>query len=241
VQSKHLHSALDHAAAARLPADSNADEQATGLDDPRAVDILTTEHWSLLSTRQLGYQEMFGRATLFTGILSATVVALPLIAQATHFGRATLPIAAFLFAVTLLIGIATFARGVVVNFEDARCVAGMNLLRKAYLEIVPELEPYFISGHDPAEAQKALGHGGAQRLANLTQSLTTTSGVIGALNSLLAGALVSALVAVGRANVVVSVAAGTAVSLVSAVLHVRHAARYRRAHAPAAPAQSKGQ
>jgi hypothetical protein len=25
-----------------------------GLDDPRAVEILTTEHWSLLSTRTLG-------------------------------------------------------------------------------------------------------------------------------------------------------------------------------------------
>jgi len=32
----------------------------TGLEDPRALDILTTEHWSLLSTRTLGYQEMFG-------------------------------------------------------------------------------------------------------------------------------------------------------------------------------------
>lgn len=31
----------------------------TGLDDPRAVQILTTEHWSLLSARTLGYQEMF--------------------------------------------------------------------------------------------------------------------------------------------------------------------------------------
>jgi hypothetical protein len=27
-------------------------------------------HWSLLSTRSLGYQEMFGRATIFIAILS---------------------------------------------------------------------------------------------------------------------------------------------------------------------------
>jgi hypothetical protein len=223
VTSKHLRSALN---------------QETGLDDPRAVDILTTEHWSLLSARQLGYEEMFGRATLFIGILSATVVALPLLAQATRFGRATLPIAAFLFAITFSIGVATFARNVVINFEDARCVAGMNLLRKAYLEIVPELEPYFISGHDPLEARRALGHGSPQRMKNLSQSLTTTSGVIGALNSLLAGALQSDLAVLGGANVVTSVVAGTAASLVSGVLHVRYAAGYRRRHTPTAPDQS---
>ena len=55
---------------------ANADHRKTGLDDPRAVDILTTEHWSLISSRTLGYQEMFGRATIFIGIVSATVVAL---------------------------------------------------------------------------------------------------------------------------------------------------------------------
>jgi hypothetical protein len=61
-----------------------------GLDDPRAVDILTTEHWSLLSHRTLGYQEMFGRTTVFVAVLSGTVVALALLAQANRFGRETL-------------------------------------------------------------------------------------------------------------------------------------------------------
>jgi hypothetical protein len=63
------------------------DRPKTGLDDPRALDILTTEHWSLLSTRTLGYQEMFGRATIFVGVLSGTIIGLALLAQATRFGR----------------------------------------------------------------------------------------------------------------------------------------------------------
>ena len=71
------------------------------LDDLRAVDILTTEHWSLLSTRTLGYQEMFGRATIFGSILSAMVIALALLAQANEFGRATLSFALLLMAVVL--------------------------------------------------------------------------------------------------------------------------------------------
>ena len=67
-----------------------------GLDDPRAVDILTTEHWSLLATRTLGYQEMFGRATIFIAIVSATVVALALLGQATDFSRQALSFAVLL-------------------------------------------------------------------------------------------------------------------------------------------------
>ena len=39
----------------KLTEPRSSDRPKTGLDDPRAVDILTTEHWSLLSTRTLGY------------------------------------------------------------------------------------------------------------------------------------------------------------------------------------------
>ncbi len=51
---------------------SAPEQRRTGLDDPRALDVLTTEHWSLLSARTLGYQEMFGRTTIFIGVLSAS-------------------------------------------------------------------------------------------------------------------------------------------------------------------------
>src|SRR6266699_2540336 len=135
---------------------TRSDRAKTGLDDPRAVDILTTEHWSLLSTRTLGYQEMFGRATIFVGVLSATLVALALLAQATHFGRGTLLLALLLISVVLFIGVVTFVRSVAINYEDARWVAGMNLLRHAYLEIVPELEPFFVTGHQPATDRLSL-------------------------------------------------------------------------------------
>jgi len=167
----------------------------TGLDDPRAVQILTTEHWSLLSARTLGYQEMFGRATLFVAVLSATIVALALLAQATRFGRETLLVGALMLAVALFIGLVTFLRSVAINSEDARWVEGMNLLRHAYLEIVPELEPYFVTGHEPGDDPGALAHGAAQRPRNLASSLTTTSSVVAALDSALAGALASALTA----------------------------------------------
>lgn len=205
------------------------DQRKTGLDDPRALDILTTEHWSLLSARTLGYQEMFGRTTIFIGVLSGTVIALALLAQATRFGRETLAFVAVLFCVSLFIGLTTFIRCVAINLEDARWVMGMALLRQAYLQIVPELERFFVASVDP----RALGYGAPQRLGQLGTSLTTTSSVVAALNSMLAGSLAGDLSALIGLPLTQSLVLGVGVSLVSAVFHVLYAARVRRRHVPA--------
>ena len=206
--------------------------QRTGLADSRSVVILTTEHLSLLSARNLGYQEMFGRATIFIGVLSGTVIALALLAQATQFGRETLAFAAVLFAVSLFIGLATFVRCVAINLDDVRWVMGMSLVRRAYLQIVPELEQFFVASHEPGVDPQTLGYGSPQRFSNLTNSLTTTSSVVAALNSVLAGSLASDVGALAGLALTPSLAIGTGVSLVSAVLHVRYAARFRLQHVP---------
>jgi hypothetical protein len=212
----------------------------TGLGDPRAVDILTTEHWSLLSSRSLGYQEIVGRATIFVAILSGTIVALALLAQATRFSRQSLWCGLLLAAVDLFIGLTTFVRCVAINFDDERWVVGMDLLRNAYLQIVPELEGYFVTSHDPLTDRRSLGHGSRQRPANLARSLTTTSGVVAALNSVLAGALAADVGALLNESNGLSATLGAVVSLVSAVAHVRYAARYRRRHSPMQPANASG-
>jgi hypothetical protein len=208
------------------------DRPKTGLDDPRAVPILTAEHWSLLSSRSLGYQEMFGRATIFVGVLSGTIVALALLAQATRFGHETLVAAALLIPVTLYIGIATFIRSVAINYEDAVWLEGMNLLRNAYLKIVPELEPFFITGHEPGATPSPLAHGGPQDTRSIASSLTTTPGVVAALNSVLAGSFAGDVTALAGASLSLVVVIGAVVSLISAVVHVRHAARFRQRHLP---------
>ncbi len=203
-----------------------------GLSDPRAVDILTTEHWSLLSTRTLGYQEMFARTTIFVAILSGTLVALALLAQATKFTRETLWVALLLIPVDLFIGIATFVRSVRINLEDARWVTGMNLLRGAYLKIVPDLEHFFITAHTTDAGVESLRHGKPQRLANIAESLTTTSSTVATLNSVLAGAIAGDISALLGRSTLFSVLVGGVVSIVSGVLHVRYAASFRRRHSP---------
>ena len=120
--------------------------------DPAAstkLQILATEHWSLLATRTLTYTESLSRVTIFLTILSGSVIALALVAQVSRFGPAFIAIAIPLLAVVVLTGISTIGRLMQLNGDDFRWVIGMNRLRHAYLELHPELEPYFITGsHD---------------------------------------------------------------------------------------------
>src|SRR5437868_6786924 len=107
------------------------------------LQVLATEHWSLLATRSLTYTESLGRVNIFLAILSGAVIALALVAQADHFGPAFIAIAIVMLSVVLFAGVATIARLMQLNGDDYRWVVGMNRLRHAYLELHPELEPSF--------------------------------------------------------------------------------------------------
>ena len=60
---------------------------------PDGATILATEHWSLLGTRSLIWNEAMSRTTVFLTVLSASIVALALLADATGFGRRTTAVA----------------------------------------------------------------------------------------------------------------------------------------------------
>jgi hypothetical protein len=110
------------------------------------LQILATEHWSLLATRALTYTESLSRVTIFLAILSGVLIALALVAQVSHFGPAFIAIAIPLLSVVAFTGISTMGRLMQLNGDDFRWVIGMNRLRRAYLDLHPELEPYFITG-----------------------------------------------------------------------------------------------
>ena len=167
------------------------------------LQILATEHWSLLATRSLTYTEMFSRVTIFLAILSGAVIALALIAQADHFGPTFITIAIPVLAIVLFAGIATIARLTALNRDDFRWVIAMNRLRHAYLELHPELEPHFTtSPHDNlGGALQTLGIddvtavGGVGSVFHLLQTLPgmlavivgAVAGAIGALAALAVG------------------------------------------------------
>jgi hypothetical protein len=91
---------------------------------PNAAAILGTEHWSLLAARSLIWNEAQSRATVFLTVLSASIIALALLADATGFGAQTTTLALVLLPVVLLLGIATYGRLVQINTEEFQLVAG---------------------------------------------------------------------------------------------------------------------
>jgi hypothetical protein len=110
------------------------------------LQIMSTEHWSLLASRGLAWNESFTRAGMFLSTLSFALVALALIGQATGFGEEFRVFALIVLPVVLFLGIATSLRMDSANHHDAMCVVGMNRIRAGDLEIAPDLERFFVMG-----------------------------------------------------------------------------------------------
>jgi hypothetical protein len=88
--------------------------QGAAADGPTPVQlrlqILTTEHWSLLASRNLAWNESFTRAGMFLSTLSASIVALGLIAGVSRFGDAFMVFALVILPIDLFIGLGTWLR-----------------------------------------------------------------------------------------------------------------------------------
>ena len=118
----------------------------TSIHDPRTIQILSTEHWSLLASRSLAWNESFSRGGMFLSVLSGAVVALALVAQATQFGEGFRIFGLVILPVVLFIGIGTQLRLDSSGHHDVMCIIGMNRIRHAYLELAPDLERFFVMG-----------------------------------------------------------------------------------------------
>lgn len=115
------------------------------------------------------------------------------VAQATSFGPNFRFFALLVLPVVLLVGLATILRLDAANGEDFWLLMGMNRLRHGYLELAPELEPYFVTEyHDDARSVIASYGMGAQM--SLTRVLAGTPNLVAAINILVFG-IFAALVA----------------------------------------------
>jgi hypothetical protein len=130
---------------------------------------------------------------MYLSVLSAAMVALGLIAGVSGFEDEFFAFAFVLLPVVLFVGIGTWLRMGASNYHDAIAVAGMNRIRAAYLEIAPELEPYFVMGiHDDPRGigiTMALPPGTATPIF----IISATPFLIMVLNSVVAGAIMALL------------------------------------------------
>ena len=158
------------------------------------LQILATEHWSLLATRALTYNEALSRVTIFLAILSGVLIALALVAQADHFGAIFISIAIPLLALVMFAGLITISRLTVLNGDDYRWVIGMNRLRHAYVDFHPELEQYFIASayDDLPGALQTLGIEdvrAGRRLGSILHVPQTLPGMLTVIVAAVAGAI----------------------------------------------------
>ena len=177
------------------PTSAPAPEPVVSLADPRAVQIMSTEHWSLLTSRSLAYNEAFTRGGMFLTFLSTSFVALALIAQAMSFDDEFLTVAAVVLAFDLVIGVTTYGRINGANVDDLRAVYGMARIRHGYTEIAPVVAPYFTSAthDDMASVVSAYGSPSNSGIGLLLYGLTTSGGMIALITSMVGGVLAAVL------------------------------------------------
>jgi len=107
--------------------------------------LLATEHWSLLASRSTTQNEVLVRIAIYLTLVSASVVSLALIGQATDFDGRFDAFTIVLFSILLLVGTLTLFRVLNGGEEDLAYVIGMNRIRAGYAELDSSIERYFVT------------------------------------------------------------------------------------------------
>ena len=207
--------------------------------DQLRLQMMSTEHWSLLASRNLAWTEVFARASMFLSALSFSVVALALAGQASGFGEEFRIFALIVLPVVLFLGITTTLRMDNANHHDAMCVIGMNRIRAGYLELAPDLERFFVMGitDDIAGIGKTMG--GLPNRPFFVDIFAATPTLVSVLNCVIAATVVAlGAIQIGIANGP-AIAAGAIVAVIGFVAWsyvVReHAMDVMKSHQPRFP------
>lgn len=160
-------------------------------DPARRAQLLSTEHWSLLATRSMSWNEAFSRTGMFLSTLSAATVALALAGPAMDFSSAFPLFALVVLSITLFLGLATYIRLLQVNNEDLYWVAGMNIIRDAYTRLSPGIERDFVTGHtlDPDGMARTFAAVDVTSSVSPWHMLVTTPAVVAVISSAIAGVM----------------------------------------------------
>lgn len=191
-----------------IPASTDDASSTEAISPSMRLQILSTEHWSLLASRSLAWNESFSRAGMFLSTLSGAIVALALVAQATEFGEGFRIFALVILPVVLFIGIGTNLRMGISNYHDARCVIGMNRIRAAYLDLAPELQRYFVMGttDDTPGVRQTMAFRPGSPMA--LQIVASTPLLVSVLNATLVATIVALVVLQFGGTTLVAVAVG---------------------------------
>jgi hypothetical protein len=194
----------------------------TPTSSPPAVraQLLATEHWGLLASRSTAQAEVLTRINMFLTLVSAGLVSLALIGQATGFSEAFGSFSIVVLAFVCLVGALTHVRVANVGEEDLMYVLAMNRLRAAYVELDAGVEPYLMaSAHDDQKGSEQtyffLG-----RRSSLSQVSGSSMMYMTAVTAALFGLLAAAITASSGGPTVLSVVVGSLVGLAYALVTI---------------------
>jgi hypothetical protein len=204
---------------AQLPSGSGSPGNASdGVITPALrIQILATEHWSLLATRSLAWNEVWARGGMLLSALSGAIVALALVGQGTGFDGTFAAFGIAILPVVLFLGVTTYVRMDDSNLLEAMSVVGMNRIRHGYLEIAPDLEPYLVTS--PHDDWRGVGVTMGNRRAGVVpigRLLSATPVTVSVINAVLAGAI-AGLVAI-QVGLVGPIVVAVSVALFAVVL-----------------------
>jgi hypothetical protein len=205
------------------PGAADADEGSSSPDRPesdaalaRRAQILATEHWGLLAARGTAQSEVLTRITIYLTLVSAGLVTIGLLSQATRFGGWFAGAALAILGFLALVGLMTLTRVFNVAEEDLMYVVAMNRLRGAYADLDPAVERYFLAAvaDDLPGMERTYSF---LRRRSFSHLFGSSAMLIIVVNACVVGLFVGGCVATGGADIGWAIAAGVLVGVIVVV------------------------
>ena len=183
------------------------------------VSIMTTEHNNVQTGRSIAIAEVNGRASLFVGAVSSTLIALTLVAQLSHLGTAFFVFSLVVLPTLIFMGLSTFERALQVSAADFLSRRRINRIRHLYVEYAPQLQPYFIRPADD-DTRETMTQEGFH--PSWVQAFFSMASMIAVITSVLLGSFAGLLLVLFRVPLGGCVSAGAVVFLASFGGHLRY-------------------
>lgn len=217
---------VDDPAASPLPeaTGSTADAGAPAESDAalaRRAQMLATEHWGLLAARSTAQSEVLTRITIFLTLVSAGLVTIGLLGQASGYDGWFSPAMLGILAFLAVIGFMTQLRVMNVGAEDMMYVVAMNRLRGGYVDLDPHVAQYFLASVTDDEAGMDQTYSFIARRSALNHLLASSMVLIVVVNACVDGLLAGALIVTATGAVGWAIAVGVAVGLGCAIIAMR--------------------
>lgn len=195
--------------------DSAADQDHPAAAPSAAVraQLLATEHWSLLASRSTTQSEVLSRISMLLNLVSAALVSLALVGQATQFSDTFVIFAIAVLAIVSLTGLLTQVRVMHVGNEDLMYVLAMNRLRAAYVELDPGIDRSLMASRFDDRAGLAQTYFFLQPKRGAIQFFGSSMMFTIAVNSTLCGLLAAAITGVSGAGTPSLITVGVLVCL----------------------------